>query len=485
MDQENQPIENPTPPEGYPQGRFILLLCALGLILVLVSIAQFEGVRAVEPSGISESVLQGDLAAKIAYVYTAYIPSLRSETAESIDLALQRYEEAAREAPSPEVYRRLIVLSYQSGRKDAVLYINTLEHLKAGKSKRAELTREASMWRTIYLGGKLTPEEARVYAQRMTRLDLGWYEYVALNHLYKRAGMLSEARVAHGHAQNAALKTLILLGLLVFGMLLLGLVGVGLLIWYAGKKPKGIGSADMPSASDDPIIRSKVAGYLLESFVSYMLTIIVVQLVAAAFLEALDIRLGATGEVMATVGIYVLSGLLALVFLAARLRIAGMTWEHVGLRSRQPFADVLAGIGAYAAALPLVVLSAYIVNWLSRYMPSQENVIVPLFVESESFAARMMLFLLAVVAAPFFEEIFFRGVLFSSLRAKWGIASGVIVSAVVFGLVHPLPMGLLPILVLGIVFAVVFSERGSLLPSMVAHALTNSVAFALLFILAG
>ena len=75
--------------------------------------------------------------------------------------------------------------------------------------------------------------------------------------------------------------------------------------------------------------------------------------------------------------------------------------------------------------------------------------------------------------------------LFSSLRARWGVAAGVMISAVVFGAVHPLPMGLLPILVLGAVFAVVFNERGSLLPNMVAHACTNAVAFALLFILAG
>lgn len=147
--------------------------------------------------------------------------------------------------------------------------------------------------------------------------------------------------------------------------------------------------------------------------------------------------------------------------------------------------DVVWGIGAYAAALPLVVITALIVQWISRYIPSPDNPIVPLFIESDSWPAKVVLFLLAAVAAPFFEELFFRGVLFSSLRAKWGVAAGVIASAAIFGAVHPLPIGLLPILVLGAVFAVVFHERGSLLPSMVAHACNNAVAFALLLILTG
>ena len=43
---------------------------------------------------------------------------------------------------------------------------------------------------------------------------------------------------------------------------------------------------------------------------------------------------------------------------------------------------------------------------------------------------------IAVVGAPFVEELFFRGLLMSGLVARFGAALGIIVQAVVFGLVH-------------------------------------------------
>ncbi len=87
--------------------------------------------------------------------------------------------------------------------------------------------------------------------------------------------------------------------------------------------------------------------------------------------------------------------------------------------------------------------------------------------------------------APFFEELFFRGVLHTSFSAKWGVVAGVVGSALAFAAVHPFPLGFLPIFALGTVFAVLLHERGSLLPPMIAHGMNNAIAFALLFILTG
>ncbi len=465
-------MENPEQGRGYPQGRFILLLALLAVILIGIAVAQFEGMRVVEPASISEKTLQGDLQAKTAYYYSHSFPLLRANAGQAYTLAAELYERSIREDPSPDVYRRLIILSHESSRK-------ATEHL--GKLSPSE----SAMWRDIYLADKIDLSKVAVYQQRIRRLHLGWYEHIALSHLYARAGLSEQAQEQKGIAGSEALHTLVYAVVLILVLGALGLVGIGLLIWYAGKTPKGVGSADLPSASDDPVVRARVSGYLLEAFVGYMLAIVVVQLLGGIWLAAAGVKLSATGDVIFAATAYVLSGLLAVFVLADRLRAAGMTWESIGLRSRRPLADVFAGIAGYAAALPLVLLSIFILQWVSRFIPSHENPIVPLFIESESWVAKLALFMLAVVAAPFFEELFFRGVLFNSLRAKWGVAAGVIVSAVVFGLVHPLPVGLLPILVLGAVFAVVFRERGSLLPNMVAHACTNAVAFALLFILAG
>ena len=48
----------------------------------------------------------------------------------------------------------------------------------------------------------------------------------------------------------------------------------------------------------------------------------------------------------------------------------------------------------------------------------------------------IVVYLIAVVGAPFFEELFFRGLVQGTLIARWGVGIGLIVQALLFGLVH-------------------------------------------------
>jgi hypothetical protein len=105
--------------------------------------------------------------------------------------------------------------------------------------------------------------------------------------------------------------------------------------------------------------------------------------------------------------------------------------------------------------------------------------------QADTAVARWMLFGLVTIAAPFFEELFFRGVLLNSFRARWGPLAAILVSAGVFAGIHPLPVQFLPIFALGTVFGVLAYERGSLLPSIVAHAIQNGGVFLMLMLLTG
>ena len=70
------------------------------------------------------------------------------------------------------------------------------------------------------------------------------------------------------------------------------------------------------------------------------------------------------------------------------------------------------------------------------------------------------------------------GLLYGALRRRFGVAAGIFASAAVFSLLHPqLPLGFLPIFVLGASFAVLTEWRQSLVPNMVAHALNNGVVW--------
>lgn len=91
--------------------------------------------------------------------------------------------------------------------------------------------------------------------------------------------------------------------------------------------------------------------------------------------------------------------------------------------------------------------------------------------------------LLAGVAIPIAEEIFFRGVVYRWLRDKWGVAVGAIVSGVIFGLAHFEPATVVPAVLLGIALALVYERSRSLWPPILIHVLNNALALALLYVL--
>lgn len=90
-------------------------------------------------------------------------------------------------------------------------------------------------------------------------------------------------------------------------------------------------------------------------------------------------------------------------------------------------------------------------------------------------------YVLVGVVAPFVEEVTFRGVVFSGLRARWGLAAGVIVSGVLFGIVHLEPLEMLPLALIGMGLAAVFARTRSLWTSIIAHGCYNVVVLSIAF----
>jgi membrane protease YdiL (CAAX protease family) len=80
-----------------------------------------------------------------------------------------------------------------------------------------------------------------------------------------------------------------------------------------------------------------------------------------------------------------------------------------------------------------------------------------------------------VVGAPLAEELVFRGYLHAALRSWLGPWSAIVTGALLFGLLHGLTYAL-PIAVLGLWFGWLRERTGSLLPSMLGHALHNGTA---------
>jgi len=92
----------------------------------------------------------------------------------------------------------------------------------------------------------------------------------------------------------------------------------------------------------------------------------------------------------------------------------------------------------------------------------------------------VLVFISACLVAPFCEELFFRGVLYTSMRNRWGKAAATLASAAVFSFLHFKWEGLPSLFFLGALFAVLYERSGSLWPCMLAHSFNNLLALAVL-----
>jgi membrane protease YdiL (CAAX protease family) len=94
-----------------------------------------------------------------------------------------------------------------------------------------------------------------------------------------------------------------------------------------------------------------------------------------------------------------------------------------------------------------------------------------------------LLAMLASLWAPLVEESIFRGALYRHLRSRWHWLPSGLLTALGFGLMHGYPIPLLgPVIALGFGFALLREWRGSLIASMTAHCLHNTMVIGFLLL---
>lgn len=160
-----------------------------------------------------------------------------------------------------------------------------------------------------------------------------------------------------------------------------------------------------------------------------------------------------------------------------------------GLRRR---GYTLAGIGLkpislrwVAASIGIFIVLRIVVTLISLLLAQfnitsvQAQTLAP---AGYTWASAILTTLLAGFFIPIVEEVFFRGVLYRWLRDKWGVVVGVIVSGVVFGLVHLEPATVVPVIVMGFVLAWTYEKSGSLWPPILIHMLNNLLGVIALYV---
>ncbi len=143
---------------------------------------------------------------------------------------------------------------------------------------------------------------------------------------------------------------------------------------------------------------------------------------------------------------------------------------------------VLAALSGWLRITPVVILT----GWLLVKVvgdPGGSNPLLELVLGSRDPLALALLAFTAVVLAPLFEEVIFRGTLLPVLARRFGPLAGVLWSGLLFGMAHISIGELAPLTVLGVGLGVVRMSSGRLLPSVLMHGTWNAVTFLNLLLL--
>lgn len=92
-----------------------------------------------------------------------------------------------------------------------------------------------------------------------------------------------------------------------------------------------------------------------------------------------------------------------------------------------------------------------------------------------------ILFVVVTVIAPFSEEIFFRGFLYSAFKKSWGINAALFLSSFLFALVHLEFYSFIPLMIIGWLLAYLFEKTKSLMTPIFLHGIYNLILILIMF----
>ena len=88
--------------------------------------------------------------------------------------------------------------------------------------------------------------------------------------------------------------------------------------------------------------------------------------------------------------------------------------------------------------------------------------------------------LMLAILAPVMEEVLFRGILLESVREKYSSGRAIVVSALMFGVIHVIPQQVVNAFVIGLILGFIYVRTDSLWPVIIIHALNNAMAYVIM-----
>jgi membrane protease YdiL (CAAX protease family) len=151
-------------------------------------------------------------------------------------------------------------------------------------------------------------------------------------------------------------------------------------------------------------------------------------------------------------------------------------WRTLGWRKilprnaelpRNPLIYVLTGCG----------LSLFVALLTSRLKPPENLPVEELFKIRQT---ALLFMAMAVIVAPLVEETLFRGYLYPLFARSFGVAPGIFITGVLFGLMHGYQLGwtwslVTVLIIVGVIFTLVRARTGSVFASYLMHLGYNSL----------
>ena len=173
----------------------------------------------------------------------------------------------------------------------------------------------------------------------------------------------------------------------------------------------------------------------------------------------------------------------AIVILGMFLRLLGhhfFDWNALGWRVQGK--QIRYALLVLLITYPLIMLASLISTQLFKNN-LEAHPILPVLQTTNNPIQVLLLVSIAIILAPVIEETLFRGVLFPALQRHFSFWNAALLSGFIFASIHAQFVALLPITVLGVLFAFLIRKTDNLWAPAIAHAAFNAISISVALLL--
>ena len=156
--------------------------------------------------------------------------------------------------------------------------------------------------------------------------------------------------------------------------------------------------------------------------------------------------------------------------------------QALGFRRESALGALLFGALLFFAVLPPLAGTFVVYDKLCHLIGVTDTPqpVTELLASTDSVTVIVLVSLFAVIVAPVFEELFFRGFIYPVLKERWGTWKALTAVSAIFAVIHQHVPSMGPLFTLALGLGLAYELTGSLLAPIAVHALFNTMNVAVL-----